>query len=261
MKGQVEKAKKSLHFLRRCDISHDLILLEKDVKRQMSETGTLKDILFIKSNRKALLIMGCIRTMQQISGVSAWGIFTQTVFLKANTNMSYVVSSIIYLAMQIFMTLIGSFLVDKYGRKPLLISSSFLCGITLNIGGIYFYFKEETSYDLSALNWAPIVIMLTYVVVFGYGLGTVPSLMLGEMFSASIKSKGLCIMCIYFACLIAVTVKLFHFISELGMYWPFFVFGVCCFLNVIMAIWFVPETKGKTLEDIQQYLKGNKICK
>lgn len=261
MKGKLEEARKALYFLRRCDIDKDLVVLESDVKRQMSETGTYKDIFTIDSNRKALFIMLGIRTMQQVSGISAWGIYTQTVFIKSNSNISPVLSTILYLVIQLIVTISGSVLVDKFGRKPLIILSSFLCAITLTVGGVYFYLKEETSYDLSHLDWMPVVILLTYVVVFGFGLGTAPTLMLGEMFSASIKGKALCIMCIYYAANIAVTLKLFHFISELGMYYPFLLFGFLCFINVITAFFFVIETKGKSLEDIQQELKGNKHVK
>lgn len=261
MKGRVEEARKSLYFLRRCDVDKDLKILESDVKRQMSETGTYKDIMTIESNRKALFIMISIRTMQQVSGISAWGIYTQTVFIKSNTNISPVVSTLLYLGVQIIVTVAGSVLVDKYGRKLLIILSSFLCSIILITGGIYFYLKEETSYDLSHLDWFPVMVMLIYVIVFGFGLGTAPTLMLGEMFSASIKGKALCIMCIYYAANIAVTLKIFHIISEWGMYYPFLLFGVLCFINVIVAYFFVIETKGKTLEDIQQELKGNKRSK
>lgn len=261
MKGRKEEAKKSLEFFRRCDVTKDLELLEKDVLRQMSERGSFKELWTIESNRKALFIMTAIRTMQQVSGAAAWGIFTQKVFQSSDSDISAVLSSIIFIAMQVLMTALGSFMVDRFGRRPLIIISSFLTAITLICGAIYFYLDQETDYDLSNLRWMPLVIMLLFVIVFSFGLGTAPTLMLGEMFSASIKEKALCLMCIYYAITLAVVLKIFYVLQEIGMYVPFLLFGICCFINVIVAFWFVPETKGKTLEEIQQELKGNKLSK
>lgn len=259
MKENVEDAKKSLSFLRKTDITKDLDALQCDVKRQMSEKGSFKDLITIESNRKALIIMIGVRTMQQASGISAWGIFTQTVFLKSDINFSPVTITVFYYILVIIVQCSGSCQVDKYGRRTLLIISSFLCAVTLTSGGAYFYLQEK--FDLSVLNWMPVAIMLIFVVFYGFGLSIIPTLMLGEMFSVSIKGKALCIMCIYYGAVAALTVKLFHFLAELGLHLPFFTFGFFCFLNVIFAYLFIIETKGKSLEDIQQALKGNEMSK
>lgn len=257
MKNKTEKAEKSLYFLRRKSVTKDLQELDRDVKRQMSEKGTFKELITIKSNRNALLIMIGIRSMQQLSGISAWIAFTQTVFLTANPNMSPIFATILYYVTLIIVQIIGSFQVDKYGRKSLLIISSLLSGIDLIGGAIFFYVQERTDIDIDGYEWIPLAVMLIYVIVFGFGLSIIPTLMLGEMFSASIKGKALCVMCMYYAVLVATTIKIFHFLSGFGMFLPFLMFGCCCILGTIFAYFFVPETKGKSLEDIQQYLKGN----
>lgn len=259
MKNKQEKAEESLIFLRRCDVTKDLQELNHDVKRQMSERGTFKELFTIKSNRNALLIMIGIRSMQQLSGISAWITFTQKVFLIANPNMSPVLATILYYVILIIVQIIGSFQVDKYGRKTLLGLSCLLSGIDLLGGSIYFYIQEKTDINVEGYEWIPIAVMLIYVIVYGFGLSIIPTLMLGEMFSASIKGKALCVMCIYYAALVAASVKFFYFLSGFGMYLPFLIFGCCCILSTLFAYFFVPETRGKSLEDIQQYLKGNKI--
>lgn len=258
MKGNIEKARKALTFLRQCDVTKDLEILKNDVDRQMSERGSFKDMLMIQSNRKALLIMMGIRTVQQLSGCSALSLFTQTIFMQAGGNISPVISTIIYLVTQLVMTTCGSVLVDKYGRKPLLIFSSIGTGIMLNIGGAYFFVKEMTTIDTSDISWIPMIVMVGFIVIFGVGLGTVPSLMLGELFSASVKGKALCLMSIYYSIIMSVITRFFSFLTDnYGMYASFITFGVLSFFSVIFSFCFVPETKGKSLEDIQQYLKGN----
>lgn len=258
MKDKTEQAKNSLHFLRRCDVTKDLEELNNDVKRQMSETGTFKELFTIKSNRTASLIMIGVRTIQQLSGTSALMTYTQTVFLKASPDMSPVLATILYYVTFIVVQIVGSLQVDKHGRKTLLLISCFLCGVDLIAGAVYFYLQEKAIYDMTGVEWIPIAIMIVFVIMYGFGLSIVPSLMLGEMFSASIKGKALCAMIIYYAALNAATVKLFQIFSEYGMFLPFLVFGICCLVNVVLGYFFVLETKGKSLEDIQQALKGNK---
>lgn len=258
IRGKYEEARKALHFLRRCDVDEELEQMKKDVERQMSERGTFKDLFCLESNRKALFVMIGIRSIQQFSGISAWSLFTQTIFIQAGGNISPLTATLVYIFTQLVMTTSGSVLLEKFGRKPLLLYSQIGAGIILNLGGIYFYLREMTNVDLSSITWIPLVVMVSFVVIYSVGLGTVPSLLLSEMFSASIKGKALCVMCIYYAALISITSKLFYFLTEtFGMYASFFTFGTCCLGSVLFTYYFVPETKGKSLEDIQQNLKNS----
>ncbi|GLV45357.1 uncharacterized protein CBL_05457 [Carabus blaptoides fortunei] len=175
MKGKMEEAKKALYFLRRCDIDKDLEVLKNDVTRQMSEKGTLKDVFYIRSNRKAFFIVTGVRIFQQLSGLTAWTMYTQTIFAQAGAELSPVVATCIYSSTQLFTICWSSLLLEKFGRRPLLILSGCGCGVTLIIGGVYFYLQEKTDTDISSFTWIPIVVMLVYVIFFSAGLATVPS--------------------------------------------------------------------------------------
>lgn len=257
MKGKMEEAKKALYFLRRCNVDKDLEVLKSDVRRQMSERGTLKDLFYIRSNRKAFFIVIGVRIVQQFSGLTAWSMYTQTIFAQAGADLSPVLASCIYALTQLFTTCWCSLLLDKYGRRPLLILSCLGSGIILIIGGVYFYLQQNTDVDISSVTWIPIAVMMAYVVCFCIGLGTVPSVILGEMFSTSVKGKALCIICMIYSLVISGTSKLFHFMTiTFGLYSPFFFFAVTCLLGMVFSYYVLPETKGKTLEEIQQNLKG-----
>lgn len=259
MKGRIPEAKKSLQFLRGMDnVDTELNRLTGDVERQLSEPGSMKDLFTIKSNLKALAIMIGLRTTQQFSGVSAFGLNTHTIFMQAGGNISANMSVIIYTVTQILLTFGGSFFIDKFGRKPILLLSCLGSTFVLAITAIYFYLKEMTDYDISSINWLPLAGMLTYVCLFSVGLGTVPNLMLGELFSASVKGKALFILNIYYAILISTISKFYQAMADnFGMYVPFTVFAFCCLLGSLFSHTCVPETKGKSLEEIQQHLKGH----
>lgn len=259
MKGKIEEARKSLQFLRRMNnVDAELNKLTSDVERQLSEPGTFKNVFTIRSNLKALLIMFGLRSAQQFSGVSAFGLNTHTIFMQAGGDISANMSVIIYTITQILFTFGGSFFIDKFGRKPILLISCLGSTFVLAVTSIYFYLKEKTDVDISSISWLPLAGMLVYVVLFSVGLGTVPNLMLGELFSASIKGKALFILNIYYAILISTIAKFYQAMADnFGMYVPFAVFAVCCLLSTLFSHYCVPETKGKSLEEIQQNLKGN----
>lgn len=258
MKDDEESARESLKILRRMhNVDPELSRLSSDIKRQLSEPGSIKDVFTISTNRKAFLILLGLRTFQQFSGVSAFGFYTQFIFQQSGSNLSPAVSAIIYSAAQFAITLFGSILVDKFGRKPLLLFSCLGTALTLFAESAFFYVKS-LGYDVTPFLWMPLTVMMTYIIVFSIGFGVCPNLMMGELLSATVKGKALSIINIAFALGISSSSKIFQGLGTFGLHVPFFLFGMCCLVATFFSYYFVPETKGKTLEEIQQTLRGEK---
>lgn len=258
MRNDVKEARKSLKRLRWMkDVEKELLRLTDDVNRQVSESGTFKDLFVIPTNRKALLISIAIRGCQQLSGLSAFAVYTQYIFDQAGGHLSSTMSAIIFTAALVLSISGFAFIVDRFGRKPLMIFSNFTCFVVLLIVATYFYIAQETEIDISHLKWIPLAGMVSYIILCSSGLGILPTLMLGELFSASIKAKALCILNICFAIYVLSVSKLYQALSHhFGMFVPFYLFSACCLLGVIFSYYYVPETRGKTLEEIQQTLRG-----
>lgn len=257
MRRRSEDAKKTLKVLRmREDVDDELERLSKDVQRQVSEPGSIKDLFWNRTNRKAFFIILGLRTIQVYSGLAAFNLYTQMIFEKAGGHVSASVSAIIYTATQMSVTFYGSILADKFGRRPMVILSCAISASLLVVEGFYFYFQDK-KYDMTAFKVVPLVGMMLYIISFSLGLGVAPNLMLGELFAANVKAKALSIMTIYFAVGISTSSKLFDWLAtHFGMYVPFFTFSVVCFSGVAFGYYCLPETKGKTLEEIQQILRG-----
>jgi len=257
MKKKTDKARRSLQWLRgRKDVEEELNQLIADVERQLSERGRYKDLWIIPSNRKAVFIGILARGMQQFSGISAISMFCQYIFGKAGGGVKPTTSSIIYTFAMFVSNIIASMILDRIGRRILTVISCLGSGILLFVMAGYFYLSTETKFNLDSYQFLPIIVMLCYVFFYSIGLGITPTLMLGELFSSSVKGKALCIMNVFFGIWIISSNKTFSLLMmHYGMHVPFLVFGVCCFISAVNSYYFTPETKGKTLEEIQQAFK------
>lgn len=260
MKGQEDNARSSLKKLRRIpDVERELAQIIADVQRQMTEPSRYVDLWKIKSNRMAVIIANVSRGFQQFGGMSALLVYTQYIFEQAGGDLSSGVSAMIFSGMFAVANVFANFVSDRLGRRRSMIISSFFCGVALLGETIYFYIQQNTDIDVSAAGWFPVVGLAAYILAFACGLGVVPTLLLGELFSTGIRSKAAMTTNIVFAIYLSVINKLFQFLlTDFGLWVPFLFFTICLFLGSIGSYFIIPDTKGKTLEEIQQMLKGNK---
>lgn len=260
MKGKCEGARHSLKQLRgKDDVEHELNEMKVIVEEQNKQSRSFKEIFVIKSNRNAILILIGLKAAQQLSGITAFLFYVQIIFENAGGHFSAAVSSILFGLVQLISSIFSSLVVDKVGRKPLLILSCIGTAIALTIQGSYFYILENKIYDLAPYNWIPLPTMLFFVVTYSFGLGVIPYMMPGELFPTNIKAIALCVMDLYLALAAFFVAKLYQVIADaFGTYVPFFMFTICCIISLAFVILCVPETKGRSLEEIQEWLRGNK---
>ncbi|KAL1517466.1 hypothetical protein ABEB36_001229 [Hypothenemus hampei] len=260
MRGNHEEAKKNLQKLRGLqDVDSEIMRIEQALKDQTNKSGKFLDLFTNKDNRKAVFVMLILRGAQQMSGTTAVTFYAQSIFIQAENQLSSELASIIYFSVQVTLSCFCSSIVDKAGRRPLLITSITGSAIFLFIEGIYFYLKNCTVLDISAFGLVPIIGLIGFVIIFSLGMQTIPILMLGEIFSPNVKAFALCFADIYFSVIATIVSKFFQIMKDsFGMHAPFFAFSCSCVIGLVLIVLFVPETKGQTLEDIQIYLKGNK---
>ncbi|CAG9767297.1 unnamed protein product [Ceutorhynchus assimilis] len=254
---QYTKAHETIRWFRRKpDVEDDFIKMKADVERQISESGNWKDLYKIASNRKALRAGIFLRFSQQFCGIAVFYSFIQSIFEKAGGNLSAQNSSLIFISTVCILNLLCSAVIEKFGRKATYFYSILSCGIILILMSIYFALEQYQLANLEQFNWFPLVGMLSFVLAFSPGLGIVPTLMLAELFSASVKSKCLSLLMAAFGISVLLTTNIFIFLtSYVGLFCPFLVYGINCVISSVFTLRWVPETKGKTLEEIQQELK------
>uniref|UniRef100_A0A6P7GT47 Facilitated trehalose transporter Tret1-like isoform X3 n=1 Tax=Diabrotica virgifera virgifera TaxID=50390 RepID=A0A6P7GT47_DIAVI len=263
-KGRHEEAKQNLRRLRqKTDIEEEFKAIEAAVQRQLSESGSWKDLFSIRTNRKALFAAFFLRNSQLWGGMMTFAAYTQFIFIKSGTNVDPKISAIIYTAVSCISHTCSSLLSNKLGRRRAFMFSTFLAAIVLSFEAAFFLISDYyTDVNLESIQWFPLVGLVLYLLFCSFGLGTVPPLMLGELFSASVKTKAVAIVTSSFG-LTGITVNniFYYLFTYTGLFGPFLLFAAFNFLASLASFWIVPETKGKTLEEIQQMLKNKKNYK
>lgn len=163
-------------------------------------------------------------------------------------------SSIIVGAMQFVATFLSTLMVDRLGRKILLlISSSIMCICTLLLG-LYFYLDAKGN-NVQSIGWLPLASLCVFIVSFSLGYGPIPWMIIGELFTSSTKGLAASIISFFNLLLAFLVTKFYAPLSDVvGTAVTFWIFSGVLLLGTIFVFLIVKETKGKTTEEIQMQL-------
>lgn len=143
--------------------------------------------------------------------------------------------------------------VDRFGRRPLLLASGVGSCVSLASMGLFFYLKVEWGAEeaSAACGWLPLASLIVFVVAYSIGLGPVPFLVMGEIFPAEYRNALGSVSSSFNLTCTFVVVRTFPDLSlALGQHGVFWFYAASCALSVLFVGLAVPETKGKTLEEI-----------
>lgn len=125
--------------------------------------------------------------------------------------------------------------------------------------GLFFYLDSINSSALKSIMWLPLTSLVLYVSSYNIGLGPIPWALLGELFSVNIKSYAATLATA--VCWITSFIMLYSFeslIEALGIYWPFWIFSIGSSVAFLFTFFYVFETKGLTVQEIQNRLNKRK---
>ncbi|KAF5303131.1 hypothetical protein FQA39_LY10138 [Lamprigera yunnana] len=258
VKNRKEDARKALQVLRNAkDVEIELNEIADIVLKENQERDRPLDLLRTKSYRKAFIIMTILNFGQHFGGISVMLMNIHMILEDATSIISTSTAAIIFSILMVLSCATSATLIDNAGRRFLLWSSSFLSGIGLLFLASYFAAKNY-GLDMCDYNWVPVFAVMFYAVTFKWGLGVVPIVMTAELYPTNIKAVGCVVSDAMYIVAGGISIYLFHVLHEsFGLHVPFFLFGFCCFFVGLFTILFVPETKGRTLDEVQQLLKGD----
>ncbi|XP_004512048.1 sugar transporter ERD6-like 6 isoform X2 [Cicer arietinum] len=250
-----EEFETSLQVLRGFDT--DISLEVNEIKRSVSSMGKGVTIQFADLKMKKYwfpLMVGIgLLVLQQLSGTNGVLFYSSTIFLNAGISSSNA-ATVGLGAIQVIVTGITTWLVDKSGRRLLLIISSSIMTGSLILVSLAFYLEGVTEKDsplYSFLGILSVVGLVAMVIGYSLGLGPIPWLIMSEILPVNIKGLAGSIATLtnwMTSWIITMTANLLLTWSSGGTFTIYTV--VAAFTIVFAAIW-VPETKGRTLEEIQ----------
>ncbi|XP_044593926.1 facilitated trehalose transporter Tret1-like [Cotesia glomerata] len=262
-KGRKEELIKVLERLRgksREAVEKEADEIEIAVQESFRNKATVMDLFRNKVNFKVLVLTSILFIFQQLSGITVVLFYSEIIFASAGEfSLSTSVQTILVGVFQFLGTCFNPLVIDRLGRRILLIVSSAGSAICLGLLGLFFYLKDAAKSDVSNLGWLPIFSMLAFMVSYSIGLGPVSWTIIGEIYSQEIKAKASTIFVFICCALLFTTSKYFtNVASAFGLYTAFWIFAVCSLLCILFIIFFLPETKGKSLQQIQDELSGKK---
>jgi SP family arabinose:H+ symporter-like MFS transporter len=203
--------------------------------------------LFVKKYRLPIFLAITIGMFNQLSGINAILYYLNDIFAAAGySKISGDLQAVAIGAMNLVATLLGMTLIDKLGRKTLLLIGS--VGTALCLAGVAKIFFTHTHQNY--LIW----LLVTYIAFFAVSQGAVIWVYIGEVFPNRVRSKGQALGSSAHWIMNAIIAYTFPQVAKSSGAYPFMFFAAMMVLQFFVVLFFYPETKNVTLEQMQRRL-------
>ena len=222
----------------------------------------IKNVLQNKDNDKkfefkkwmfAPLFLGIgLMFCQQWTGINTIIYYAPTILKIAgfNSNSSAIYATVGIGIVNFLMTFIAIFLSDKTGRKPLLYAGLIGMALCLFILGSAFQFSEALG---ASLKWVSLFSSMFYIAFFSFSLGPIILLLVSEIFPLKFRGLGMSISTMSnFLFNFTVTLSFLPLINKISESYTFYLYGMIAIICLFYVYFMVPETKGITLEKIEE---------
>ncbi|XP_050431870.1 facilitated trehalose transporter Tret1-2 homolog, partial [Adelges cooleyi] len=263
LRGDDKKAHEALAWLQG-DVEPDMVAKELlhikgEANKQLKNKGTVTDLFGSGVSRKAFLIVQIVALADVLSGMTTVLAYASSTFAHADTVDSLSPDQFtMLLGVLIFLTtFVTGYLVDKLGRRPLLLFSCFGCGTFELITGLYYYKSWGSMDSLGA--WIPFTAIGSFAVIYSIGLGPLVPTLQGEMFPSNVRGLASAITSITLTVISFVGLKTYQLVTDKwGIHVNYFMYGSGCLVTFVLIYLFLPETKGKTFVEIQDEISNIK---
>ena len=249
MKGKREEAAMVLGKIGVADVAGQMATIQESLHEEISGKA---EPLFVKSLRKPVLLAITIAMFNQLGGINALWYYADQIFAMAGFDKhASAMQSVILGVVNLLSTLVGMAIIDKVGRKPLLICGSI--GGAVSLGLVTWIFNSNLHADW--LVW----LLGGMVICHAFGQGAVIWVFISEIFPNLVRSKGQTLGSFTHWFMAMLISGIFPMVARnlgqpnAGM--PFAFFSVMMVIQVFVVWKFFPETKRVALEDMQQRLQ------
>jgi SP family galactose:H+ symporter-like MFS transporter len=257
--GQRENARATLARIRATtDVDKEFLEIEQGLASS-EQKGRLSD-LFEPSLRPALVVGIGLAIFQQIVGINTVIYYAPVIIQSA--GISSASGAILATAgiglVNVLMTLVAMRLIDRKGRKPLLLTGIAGMVVTLGLLGLFFRVANHSG----ALAWLAVISMMGYVASFAISLGPIFWLLIAEIYPLKIRNSAEGVAATFnWGSNLVIALTFLTLVERLGPSWTFWLYGISAVAAWIFSYYFVPETKGRTLEEIEEFWRARSSAK
>jgi len=222
------------------------------------EKGTWGE-LFSRRLRLPLMLGIVLAVLQQVTGINVFMYFGATIFktMSQSTGVDAgLLQQIVINGSGVLFTLIAIASVDRWGRRPLMFIGTFGMGISLVAMGV----MAQTMSATAATSHLMLAFIILYIACFGLSVGPVIWVILSEIFPTAVRGRalGIATFCLWLADYVVtqtfplMDAKGSWFVTRFNHAFPFYIYAAFCVVLIVVTWLFVPETKGRSLEDIER---------
>ena len=241
-KGRIEEARRTLNAIGHAEPEAELQAIVASIHLV---TAASKEPLFQRRYRKPILLAVAIAAFNQLSGINTIMYYANDIFASAGfSQLSSGLQAVAVGAVNLSFTLVAMALIDKVGRKALLL---FGCaGMTVSLGGIAGIFI--------AGRWhgALIFFVGSFTAFFAVSSGAVVWVYISEIFPTQVRVRGQSLGCAVIWVMNGVISQIFPVVAAKSAALPFATFAAMMALQFAVTLMFFPETKGLSLEELQR---------
>jgi sugar porter (SP) family MFS transporter len=245
MKGKKEQAKSILlRFVGEQEANDEIQQVETILSK---ESGGIK-MVFSGPFKLAMIIGISLAVLSQISGINAIIYYGPKILEEGGLQLGEALGGQVVIGIvNVLFTFIALWKIDALGRKPLLIYGVIGIMISLIIVGLLFYFEVNNTYLLMTF-------ILTFIACFAFSFGPVLWVLLSEIYPLKIRGVAMSVatMAVWVGNTFVGQMTPW-FLENLKPHGTFWFFAACMVPAIYLAVKVLPETKGKTLEEIENY--------
>jgi sugar porter (SP) family MFS transporter len=253
-RGHVDQARAVLDRIRPPDqVESELSDIQHSAAQQKGHWSEL----FGPTLRPAMILGVGLAIAQQITGINTVIYYAPTIFKFAGLSSASVaiLASVGVGVVNVALTIVAMELIDRVGRRPLLLASLSGMAMSLVVLGLAFAMPQFSG----SLGWIAVASLMVYVGSFAVGLGPVFWLILSEIYPLRLRGRAMSIgTAANWSANLIVAISFLTLTRVMGKAATFWLYGGVTIGAWLFAFFLVPETKGKTLEQIEAHMRAGK---
>jgi len=249
MKGVEGEAAEVLHSLGTLNVPAQIAAIRQSLHQEISGKA---EPLFCRAHARPIFLAIAVAMFNQLDGINALMYYLNPIFSMAGfTKVSGDMQSVVVGIANLLATMAGMLIIDRGGRKPLLIWGAVGTGVTL--AGIAWIFNGTANHGL--LLW----LLVGYIICHAFGQGAVIWVYISEVFPNAVRAKGQTLgSSTHWFMAMIISWSFPSFAKPAGQPHagaPFMFFAVMMIVQVVVVWWFFPETKRIPLEDMERKIE------